>query len=705
MEQIIEAILSAIKFLYYRYQNQKAASDLKPYFNYLDVKAKRDLFVESKLQYDSPTREEEPGYRSNIPNKKPLIPFFIKTAFNEKKVSDKFYLVLADSGMGKTTFLINLFIRYNSFSNFNRHYNIKLFPFGYNGDILEKIKEIPKEEISKTILLLDAFDEYSKILPPVTPDGHTDDERFCKVLDEVVKAVQDFREVVITSRTQYLPRQEDKDYKLQIPSFDENGFHKLVKLYLSPFDDKEIRSYLNKKYGVLKFWNKKKKQKAFEIIHNSSKLMVRPMLLYYIDFLIEDNQQYSNTYQIYDALVNKWIEREVNKRKPYDNEREKFAQDLWSYSEKVALKIYEKRKEITNFQLPKVDAITIDVKLKQYQMTGQSLLTRDFYNNWKFAHRSILEFFLAKKIVDTIHSKNYDFALSFEFAGMDMARQFCSEILDPHIFALIGKYVRVKGGDFLMGSPDDEVDRFSNETQHEVRVSTFYLCKYAVTVADFHKFIADSGYLTDAERGGGSYLWDGKSLTLRAGVNWRHSIVGNEREVGEYNHPVLHVSWNDAVAYCHWLSEKTGKSFRLPSEAEWEYACRAGEPKPFSTGDNLTTAQANYRGDAPYNNNEKGVFRYNTVPVYYFKPNGWGLYNMHGNVLEWCRDWYGENYYDECKAKGMVENPQGIENGSYRVFRGGSWLNYAVYCRSAYRNVFTPGNRLSTVGFRLVFVP
>ena len=691
--------------MYRRHQNLKAASDLKPYFNYQDVKVKRDLFIESKLQDDSPTREEEPGYRHNIGEKKPLIPFFIKTAFNEKMVSDKFYLVLADSGMGKTTFLVNLFIRYNSFFNFNHQYKIKLIPFGYKGDVIEKIKEISKEEVRNTILLLDAFDEYAKILPPEKPDGLTDDERFRKVLDEVIDTVQDFREVVITSRTQYLPGQEDKDYELIIPRFDDKGFHKLTKLYLSPFDDKEIRSYLNKKYGVLKFWNKKKKQKAFEIILKSPKLMVRPMLLYYIDFLTEDNQQYSNTYQIYETLVYKWIEREANKRKPYKEERENFKKNLYSYSEQVALKIYGKRKEITNFQLPKADAITIDVELKQYQMTGQSLLTRDVDNNWKFAHRSILEFFLAQKIAETIHSKNCDFALSFEFAGMDMAQQFCSEILDPHLFAIIGKYVRVEGGDFLMGSPDDEVDRFPNETQHEVRVSTFYLCKYAVTVADFHKFIADSGYLTDAERGGGSYFWDGKEWILRAGVNWRHSIVGNEREVGEYNHPVLHVSWNDTVAYCHWLSEKTGKSFRLPSEAEWEYACRAGELKPFSTGDNLTTAQANYHGDGPYNKNEKGFFRYNTVPVYYFKPNAWGLYNMHGNVFEWCSDWYGENYYVECKAKGRVENPQGIETGSRRVLRGGGWDFTAGYCRSAYRLSLLPVHRYYFVGFRLVFVP
>ena len=705
MEQIIEAILSAIKFLYHRHQNQKAASDLKPFFNYQDVKAKRDLFVESKLQNNSPTWEEEPGFTHKYVVKEKLIPFFIKTAFNEKKVSDKFYLVLADSGMGKTTFLINLFIRYNSFFNFNRQYKIKLIPFGYKGDVIEKIKEIPKEEIKNTILLLDAFDEYVKILPPDEPDGLTDDERFRKVLDEVIDTVQDFREVVITSRTQYFPGQEDKDYELKIPRFDENGFHKLAKLYLSPFDDSEIRSYLNKKYGLLKFWNRKKKQKALEIVNNSPNLMVRPMLLNYIELLVDDNQKYLNAYQIYEALVHKWIEREADKRKPAKDDRERFKNNLYSFSQKVALKIYEKRKEIKDFQLPKADVITIDVELEQHQMTGQSLLTRDIDNNWKFAHKSILEFFLAKEIADSITSKSYDFAISFEFAGMDMVQQFCTEILGTLFLAILQNYVRVEGGDFLMGSPGDEVDRKQNEIQHEVRVSPFYLCKYAVTVADFKKFIEESGYQTDAEKGDGSFVWNETKWEKRAGVNWRHGVSGNDRDSGEYNHPVLHVSWNDAVAYGRWLSQKTGKSFRLPTEAEWEYACRAGETKPFSTGDNLTNEQANYNGDYPFNNNEKGIFRKKTLPVDSFEANAWGFYNMHGNVWEWCGDWYGENYYEECKANGMVENPEGLETGSRRVIRGGSWDNNAEICRSASRFNHTPDYRNYDIGFRLVFVP
>jgi formylglycine-generating enzyme required for sulfatase activity len=290
-------------------------------------------------------------------------------------------------------------------------------------------------------------------------------------------------------------------------------------------------------------------------------------------------------------------------------------------------------------------------------------------------------------------------------------------------------FVPIKGGTFMMGSPESEADRSSNELQHEVKVSDFAMCRYAVSVGDFKLFMKESGYLTDAEKENWSYVWNGKEWGKKEGVNWRHDVAGNERAETEYNHPVLHVSWNDAVAYCVWLSKKQGiGTFRLPTEAEWEYACRAidqalltiegipvtidGDPNsfgttstPFNTGENLTTDQANYDGNYPYRNYPKGEYRQKTVPVDAFKPNGYGLYNMHGNVWEWCSDWYDEKYYDECKKSGVEENPQGPDKGSSRVLRGGSWINNARYCRSASRSNDNPGLRYYYVGFRLVFVP
>ncbi len=268
-------------------------------------------------------------------------------------------------------------------------------------------------------------------------------------------------------------------------------------------------------------------------------------------------------------------------------------------------------------------------------------------------------------------------------------------------------FVHISGGRFSMGSPETEVSRSDNETLHEVEVSDFWMCRYVVTVKEFRDFIKTTGYRTDAEEKNSSYIWNGKEWKDTEGVNWRHDVSGKERGENEDNHPVIHVSWNDAVAFCKWMTEKTGKKFRLPTEAEWEYACRAGKSTPFNTGESLTTKQANYNGKYPYNGNPEGEYREKTLPVESFEPNKWGLYNMHGNVWEWCSDWYEADYYKECKKDGVVKDPEGPkpESGSHRVLRGGSWNNNAEYCRSAYRCNDTPGYRNSYVGFRLVFVP
>ncbi|NTV66381.1 MAG: SUMF1/EgtB/PvdO family nonheme iron enzyme [Chlorobaculum sp.] len=267
-------------------------------------------------------------------------------------------------------------------------------------------------------------------------------------------------------------------------------------------------------------------------------------------------------------------------------------------------------------------------------------------------------------------------------------------------------FVLIRGGRFIMGSPESEEDREKNETRHEVKLSDFMMCKYAVTVADFKRFADESGYKTEAEKENWSFVWVGNEWSKRKGINWRHDASGNVKPESEWNHPVLHVSWNDAVACCQWLTEKRGDgTYRLPTEAEWEYACRSGATTPFSTGENLTTEEANYDGNYPYGNYPKGIYRKKTVTVDSLQPNGYGLYNMHGNVWEWCSDWYGSEYYKECLKRGFVENPRGPQIGSTRVLRGGGWSSDARRCRSACRNGDDPGRRVNDVGFRLAFVP
>ncbi|MBW2739216.1 MAG: formylglycine-generating enzyme family protein [Deltaproteobacteria bacterium] len=422
--------------------------------------------------------------------------------------------------------------------------------------------------------------------------------------------------------------------------------------------------------------------------------MVRPMLLSYIDFLVESKQEFKNTYQIYETLVDKWIEREANKRKHKTSDREKFKKDLHKYSQLVAVKIYRQRTQTDMLCLKKEVARKIvsqnNIELSDYEITGQSLLTRDAEGNWKFAHKSILEFLIAKEALG-----NFSFLKEIDFSGMDVALKFYREVAE---------YIFIAGNTFLMGSPDSEVDREKeDEAHHQVKVSDFYMAKYAVTIEQFETFIMESNYKTDADKGGGSSVWSGKEWKIKAGVNWRCDVKGQEQK--DKQHPVIYVSWNDVTEYCNWLSKQSNVIFRLPTEAEWEYACRAGTTTPFNTGENLTTEQANYNGNYPYRNNPKGKYLQKTTPVGSYPPNGWGLYDMHGNVYEWCMDWYGEKYYDECKKKGVVENPAGPETGSDRVLRGGSWYGFGQYCRSAYRSCNSPDYRNRSIGFRLVFVP
>jgi formylglycine-generating enzyme required for sulfatase activity len=245
-------------------------------------------------------------------------------------------------------------------------------------------------------------------------------------------------------------------------------------------------------------------------------------------------------------------------------------------------------------------------------------------------------------------------------------------------------FVRIRGGTFTMGSPTSEVGYLDNEgPQHQVTVSDFYLGKYEVTQAEYRAVM-------------GTNPSDFKGDTL----------------------PVENVSWIDAVNYCNERSRKEGLNpaytvngmnvswnrnaqagtagYRLPTEAEWEYACRAGTKTPFSMGNNLTTSQANYNGNYPYSNAAKGTYREKTTTVGSFAPNGWGLYDMHGNVREWCWDWYG-NY-----GSGAQTDPVGASSGMYRVERGGCWNYTAQILRSAHRGGISPSYRSNSLGFRLV---
>ncbi|WP_295433359.1 formylglycine-generating enzyme family protein [uncultured Thiodictyon sp.] len=191
----------------------------------------------------------------------------------------------------------------------------------------------------------------------------------------------------------------------------------------------------------------------------------------------------------------------------------------------------------------------------------------------------------------------------------------------------------------------------------------------------------------------------GTGLDRALGIGFLADLPGGNAMAGAVQCLKDHVTWNDALAYCQWLSEQTGRSYRLPTEAQWEYACRAGTATAFHFGATVTTDQANYDGNHPYGNGGKGRYREQTVPVGSLPPNPWGLCEVHGNVWEWCQDWLGD--YEV----GPIADPGGPASGVGRALRGGSWIFEARYLRSAYRRCVDHGNRFLLAGFRLALGP
>jgi formylglycine-generating enzyme required for sulfatase activity len=213
--------------------------------------------------------------------------------------------------------------------------------------------------------------------------------------------------------------------------------------------------------------------------------------------------------------------------------------------------------------------------------------------------------------------------------------------------------VYLSGGTFKMG--DSQGRGYNDERPvHDVTLDDFAIGQYPVTVGDFRRFVEATGYQTEAEREGGARVWDGKEWRQQADANWRNPYFSQND-----HHPVVCISWNDATAYCEWLSEQTRESYSLPAEAEWEYACRASSETVYCFGNDERLLE-DY---AWYSKNSEGK----THSVGQKRANQWGLYDMHGNVWEWVRDWFG-NYSSEPQS-----NPSGPELGSGRVFRGGGW--------------------------------
>jgi formylglycine-generating enzyme required for sulfatase activity len=264
--------------------------------------------------------------------------------------------------------------------------------------------------------------------------------------------------------------------------------------------------------------------------------------------------------------------------------------------------------------------------------------------------------------------------------------------------------VVIAAGEFMMGSPKDEEGRWDNEgPQHKVKIArAFALGRYAVTVGEFRRFVAASAYETEAEGK------PSEGLATLVDDKWDWSKGKSWRDPGfpqDDRHPVVGVSWNDALAYARWLAKETGKTYRLPSEAEWEYAARAGTTTSHYWGDEPNqacryanvadrTAKAKFPGWTIHDCDDGYVY---TAPVGSFQPNAFGLYDMIGNVWEWTQDCWNESY----QGAPTDGSAWGMGDCGRRVVRGGSWGDEPQNCRCANRGWVEPGGRVSNLGFRL----
>ena len=301
------------------------------------------------------------------------------------------------------------------------------------------------------------------------------------------------------------------------------------------------------------------------------------------------------------------------------------------------------------------------------------------------------------------------------------------------------KFVRVPGGEFSMGSDESPTALAASFPQydpsrllelgdeapvHRVRItSDFFMGQHEVTVGQFRRFVEASGYtpesIADGTGGYGYNAAHDPATTVRGDAfegrdpkySWRNTGFAQSNA-----HPVLNVTWNDAVAMAAWLSKREGKTYRLPTEAEWEYACRAGSSARYYPAPGAGQATGNDPASLlaianTYDASALGVWQHwqtfaltgsdgysFTAPVGSFAPNAFGLHDMLGNAWEWTADWHSNNYY----AASPLLDPKGPSDGNVRVRRGGSWHSWALYARCSYRNWNSPATRYTLVGMRLV---
>lgn len=401
---LFRTVKSFINYL----NNRRDAKDLHPFFTITEVKNATRLFIETKAQNIAPSNEDEPGGKFIVLPKIRLIPEMINNAFKYDSDDNKYYMIFAGSGMGKTTFMINLYLRYKRKISWPwRKYAIKLIPLG-NPSSFDYITKIENKE--NTILLLDAFDEDNEAI-----------KDYEQKLKKILESTKDFREIVISCRTQFFPSEEKEPYNTGLFKYGPNqGEYKFQKMYLSVLSEKDIEKYLVKKFSTLGqklksflLSESSRYSKAYQIVMLSPNLMLRPMLLSHIEDLLDSENNYDYSFQVYKVLINKWIERESRKHGIVEKYgRENYKDLLYQFSKSFAINLYLKRdsrdgslsipqsENIENSDLQLKDLEDDFWEIKKEDQTTRTLLNRNAAGEYKFSHKSIFEYFIALEIFE-----------------------------------------------------------------------------------------------------------------------------------------------------------------------------------------------------------------------------------------------------------------------------------------------------------------
>lgn len=420
---ISSGIIFVSKYLYSLFIKRENNLNLKPYYTSAVLQSAGRKYVRSKCQNIDPSNEIEYNNNFAFAVREDLLDFFLKNVFKIKDPEQKYYLILGDAGMGKTTFLLNLFRLYTkNIKNiiFSKE-KIKLLPLGENFDELEKvISEIAEPQ--QTILLLDALDESNLFF-------HEETENYAIFFDKLITLVSKFKQVVITCRTNFFINEKEEPFELKIKKYntDGNGFHIIKKVYLSPFNKSDVNKYLNNTFSL---WEIEKKEKAKKIILSTKDIFFRPMLLSYIDDLVKLNKNDFLKFEVYETLIEAWINRESNKYP--DSEKYSFKNNLYYFTYELAIHIYNNYKEngyFISFDAAQGIALHNNINLNELEIRSRTLLNRNSNGDYKFSHKTILECILA--YFSFLSRKNIgldQYEIFYDLENFDFAKNLVEEL-------------------------------------------------------------------------------------------------------------------------------------------------------------------------------------------------------------------------------------------------------------------------------------